>query len=123
MTLRVLITGGAGFIGAHLARRLLAEGARIDLVDDFSRGQRDPDFAEAYALKGATGSMLYWFFFDRSDSIVAACVKIPCCQLNDCSTGTHVSESRPPYMTPPTSTPSGFSRFSSQLARFFRRMV
>jgi UDP-glucose 4-epimerase/UDP-glucuronate decarboxylase len=43
--LRILITGGAGFIGAHLARRLLAEDARIDLVDDFSRGQRDPDFA------------------------------------------------------------------------------
>jgi TolB-like protein/Flp pilus assembly protein TadD len=34
--------------------------------------ERDPYFAEAYALKGATGSMLYWFFFDRSDSIVAA---------------------------------------------------
>ena len=33
---------------------------------------RDPTFAEAYALKGATGTMLYWFFFDRSDSIVAA---------------------------------------------------
>ncbi len=32
----------------------------------------DPEFAEAYALKGATGSMLYWFFYDRSDSIVAA---------------------------------------------------
>jgi len=34
--------------------------------------ERDPNFAEAYALKGATGTMLYWFFFDRSDSIVAA---------------------------------------------------
>lgn len=43
--MRILITGGAGFIGAHLARRLLAEDARIDLVDDFSRGERDPDFA------------------------------------------------------------------------------
>jgi nucleoside-diphosphate-sugar epimerase len=45
MTLRVLITGGAGFIGAHLARRLLAEDAQIDLIDDFSRGRRDPDLA------------------------------------------------------------------------------
>ncbi len=43
--MRILITGGAGFIGAHLARRLLAEDARIDLVDDFSRGEQDPDFA------------------------------------------------------------------------------
>jgi nucleoside-diphosphate-sugar epimerase len=36
-----LITGGAGFIGAHLAGRLLADGARVDLVDNLSRGVRD----------------------------------------------------------------------------------
>ncbi len=48
--MRVLITGGAGFIGVHLARRLLAEGARIDLVDDFSRGCRDRDL-EALAAE------------------------------------------------------------------------
>jgi TolB-like protein len=34
--------------------------------------ERDPEFAEAYALKGANGSMLYWFFYDRSDSIIDA---------------------------------------------------
>lgn len=34
--------------------------------------RQDPEFAEAYALKGAVGSMIYWFFYDRSDSIVAA---------------------------------------------------
>ena len=34
--------------------------------------ERDPEFAEALALKGAVGSMLYHFHFDRSDSIVAA---------------------------------------------------
>lgn len=34
--------------------------------------ERDPEFAEAWALKGAVGSMLYHFYFDRSDSIVAA---------------------------------------------------
>lgn len=43
--MRVLITGGAGFIGLHLARRLLAEGAKVDLLDDFSRGRRDGDLA------------------------------------------------------------------------------
>ena len=34
--------------------------------------ERDPEFAEAWALKGAVGSMLYHFYFDRSDSVVAA---------------------------------------------------
>jgi TolB-like protein len=34
--------------------------------------ERDPEFAEALALKGAVGSMLYWFFYDRSDSLVEA---------------------------------------------------
>ncbi|MDH3791644.1 MAG: NAD-dependent epimerase/dehydratase family protein, partial [Rhodospirillales bacterium] len=43
--MHILITGGAGFIGAHLARRLLDEGTRIDLIDDFSRGRLDPDLA------------------------------------------------------------------------------
>jgi nucleoside-diphosphate-sugar epimerase len=43
LTLHILITGGAGFIGAHLARRLLGEGARIDLIDDFSRGRLDAE--------------------------------------------------------------------------------
>jgi nucleoside-diphosphate-sugar epimerase len=41
-----LITGGAGFIGLHLARRLLDEGWRVDLLDDFSRGRQDADLAE-----------------------------------------------------------------------------
>jgi nucleoside-diphosphate-sugar epimerase len=38
---RALITGGAGFIGFHLARRLVADGAEVVLVDDLSRGRVD----------------------------------------------------------------------------------
>jgi len=34
-----LVTGGAGFIGSHLADRLLAEGWRVRLLDDFSSGR------------------------------------------------------------------------------------
>ena len=38
---RALITGGAGFIGGHLARRLLESGWSVDMIDNMSRGVRD----------------------------------------------------------------------------------
>jgi len=38
---RVLVLGGAGFIGHHLATRLAGDGHAITLVDDFSRGRAD----------------------------------------------------------------------------------
>ena len=38
---RVLITGGAGFIGAHVARALAARAATVRVLDDLSTGRRD----------------------------------------------------------------------------------
>jgi len=37
---RVLVTGGAGFLGSHLCERLLAEGAVVLCVDNFFTGAR-----------------------------------------------------------------------------------
>jgi UDP-glucose 4-epimerase len=36
--MKALITGGAGFIGSHLAEALLAAGAEVTIVDDLSTG-------------------------------------------------------------------------------------
>ena len=45
---RVLVTGGAGLVGSHLAADLLDRGATVRVADDLSKGTRDrvPDDAE-----------------------------------------------------------------------------
>lgn len=45
--MKSLILGGAGFIGLHLARRLLGDGHRVVIADDLSRARRDPDLDAA----------------------------------------------------------------------------
>lgn len=42
---RVLITGGAGFVGYHLALLLSKTGNEVVIADNFSRGKKDTDLA------------------------------------------------------------------------------
>ena len=37
---RILITGGAGFLGSHLCERLLNEGCEVLCVDNFYTGSK-----------------------------------------------------------------------------------
>ena len=38
---RILVTGGAGFLGSHLCERLLREGADVLCVDNYFTGTKD----------------------------------------------------------------------------------
>ena len=47
--MRILVTGGAGFIGSHLCERLISEGHEVTAIDNFSTG-------DALNLIGLAGS-------------------------------------------------------------------
>ena len=74
--MRVLITGGCGFIGSHLAEALLAGGHRVDLLDNLSTGSIDniahlkgqPGFH--YAIDTVTNEPLLAEMIDPSDAVI-----------------------------------------------------
>src|SRR5215472_5709123 len=52
MTRRALVTGGAGFIGSHVAERLVEEGWAVVVFDDLSNGLSDNVPAAAELVVG-----------------------------------------------------------------------
>ena len=52
-----LVTGGAGFIGSHISDRLLADGHRVRILDDFSTGKHEniPASADVEVIEGDVG--------------------------------------------------------------------
>jgi len=60
----VLVTGGAGFIGSHIAERLLREGARVRIMDNYSTGRRE----NLIGIAGENGSALQVVEADLRDA-------------------------------------------------------
>jgi UDP-glucose 4-epimerase len=60
--MKCLVTGGAGFIGAHVVRDLLAAGHEVHVLDDLSGGFRENVPADANFIKG---SILDFELIDR----------------------------------------------------------
>lgn len=74
-----LITGGAGFIGSHLAERLVASGVHLTIVDDFSTGRasnlRHVPSESVTLVEGSVSNViddLPWDSFDEVYHLAAA---------------------------------------------------
>ena len=50
---RVLVTGGAGFVGSNLVRRLIREGARVTVLDDLFTGRPEVVPTTVQLVKGS----------------------------------------------------------------------
>lgn len=56
--MKILITGGAGFIGTHLSKRLLADGHELVVVDNEYNGSRENVPAEAHYIHADVTDMV-----------------------------------------------------------------
>ena len=58
--MKILVTGGAGFIGTNLIKRLLSEGHEVVSLDDYETGSPDNEQPGATYVMGDIESLTYW---------------------------------------------------------------
>lgn len=63
--MRILVTGGAGFIGSHVVDAYVAAGHAVTVVDDLSTGKRDNIHPKARFVKADIGSSVLAGVFRR----------------------------------------------------------
>ena len=70
--MHVLVTGGAGFIGSHSARALLAAGHRVTVVDDLSHGKRTavPGGAALHVVDIRSADLAALFARERPEAVL-----------------------------------------------------
>jgi len=75
---KILVTGGAGFIGSHLAERLVAEGHSVIALDDLSTGNSKnlSSLSDNKSFELVNGSMLDEKLMDSLMSKVEGCVHL-----------------------------------------------
>jgi len=55
--MKVLVTGGAGFIGSHLCERLAQDGNKVTSLDDYSTGSKENHVDGVVYVKGETSNI------------------------------------------------------------------
>ena len=58
--MKILVTGGAGFIGTNLIKRLLSEGHEVVSLDDYETGTEDNHVDGVKYILGDIDSLTYW---------------------------------------------------------------
>ena len=70
--MRVLVTGGAGFVGTNLIKRLLSDGHRVVSLDNYTTGKKENEIEQKgvqYFTVDLVQTDNYDFFMDKPDVI------------------------------------------------------